>query len=358
MPWFKISDDWATHPKTIAAGKNPRLLWVCTGTLMAKSSTDGVIAKDQQQLYAALAGVPWASNSKKLIEVGFWHPAGDARKCRDCATDIDAINHHRREEDMPLLELNNSDLYWHAWAAHQLPKHRQMSPEAKAADDRSRALRKDAQLCQEIQKRDRSLCRYCGRRVDWRDRRSTRRATYDHLDPYCYSPAGGNFLEAIVTACGDCNGKKGKRTAAEWAADGGLTLKPVGWAAGDPELDPSGSDPDLARIKSGSNPFLIPDPGFSSSGSNPTRAHGRPHPRLGPGQVGLDPGLDPGRPGVGRVGLAGAGAGLGLAGLVRPGEGREPQPAPNLEPPPPDRADGDPAASPDVTVPATPGGPT
>jgi hypothetical protein len=327
MPWFKVSDDWATHPKTIAAGKDGRLLWVVTGTLMAKASTDGVIAKEQHQLYSALAGVPWKRNAAKLVEVGLWHTQEELRRCRDCRTDLDALNDHRRQEDVALIVMGPDDLYWHAWAAHQLPKHRQLSPEARAADDRARALRKDTALCQEIQKRDASLCRFCGHRVNWRDRRGARRATYDHLNPYCYTPNGGNFLEAIVTACGDCNSKKGKRTVAEWVAAGGHTLKPIGWQAGDPPPDtppwastsppsgPPGSNP-------GSNPDLIPTRPEPDSGPDPTRAHGRAHPRLGPGQVGSGPGLGPG--GAVTAGLGLGRAGPGLAGLVRAGSGAPP----------------------------------
>lgn len=311
MAWFKVSDDWATHPKTTAAGKDARGLWFVSGTLMAKASTDGLIAKDQHSLYAALAGVPWRRNAEKLIEVRFWHRGSEVRNCRDCAVDIDNINRHRRSEDMPLLVIAPDDLYWHAWAFHQLPKHRQISPEAQAADDRDRALRKDTRLCQEIQKRDGSLCRYCGFRVNWKDRRGRHRATYDHMNPRCFSPAGGNFLEAVVTACGECNSQKGARTVAEWVADGGRTLKPAGWKAGDPDPD------DLPQTWPGLDPDLIQTPGKPDSGSNPPLAGGQAHARLGPGQVGPGPGPgpEPGRVGPARLGLGGSGA--GLAGLVR-----------------------------------------
>lgn len=325
MPWFKMSDDWATHPKTISAGKDARSLWVITGNLMAKASTDGVIAKDQHALYAALAGVPWKKNAAKLVEVGFWHDVAGARACRDCSIDIDNINRHRRDNDLPVLVLGDGDLYWHAWAAHQLSKARQLSPEARAAEDRARALRRDTGLCQEIQKRDGSLCRYCGIRVDWRHRKGRHRATYDHLDPRCFTPNGGNYLEGVVTSCGQCNEAKGSRTVDEWVADGGHTLKPAGWRAGDDEQGPEAVAPVPPSTPPGSNPGssrdLIQPPDFSNPGSDPGREHGRPHPGPGPGQVGLDPGPGSGQVGPGRLGLVGAGPGLGGAGLVRLGLG-------------------------------------
>lgn len=352
MPWFKMSDDWPTHPKTIAAGKDARSLWVITGTLMAKASTDGVIAKDQHQLYAALAGVPWKRNAEKLIEVGFWHDAAGLRSCHACKGDLETLNHHRNQEDLPPLQIGPQDLYWHAWAAHQLPKHRQLSPEARASEDRSRALRKDTQLCQEIQRRDASLCRYCGTRVDWRHRRGPRRATYDHIDPYCYTPAGGNYLEGVVTACGDCNARKNRRTIEEWVAAGGHTLKPPGWKIGDPdpseappEAPPgssSGPNPDLIPTWSGSSSDLAPTREGIRSGSSPTRAGGRAHPRPGPGQVGLDPGLGLGRPVTGLAGLGRDGPGLDGQGLVGFGPGREPPPGGVHDHAPPPADVGDP----------------
>ena len=323
MPWFRMSDDWATHPKTISAGKDARSLWVITGNLMAKASTDGVIAKDLQPLYASLAGVPWKRNAAKLIEVRFWHDAAGVKACRDCSVDIDNINRHRRENDMPALVLEPGDLYWHGWAYHQLPKARQLSPEAQAAIDRDRKLRRDTALCQDIQKRDGSLCRYCGIRVDWRHRKGRHRATYDHLDPRCFTPNEGNFLEGVVTACGQCNESKGSRTVDEWVADGGLTLKAPGWRAGDDEQGPEAAPAAPPSIPPGSNPGssrdLIQTPEKSDPGSSPGYAGGRSHAGLGPGQVGLDHGSGPGQVGPARLGLVGAGPGLGGAGLVRSG---------------------------------------
>ena len=336
MPWFKVSDDWATHPKTISAGRNARSLWFTSGNLMAKAATDGVVPAAQHKLYASLAEVPWKANAARLVEVRFWHVDGNGpdglKRCTDCQIDIDNIQRHRVNNDLPRLEIGPNDLYWHAWAFHQLPKHRQMSPEAKAADDRDRALRRDSGLCQEIQKRDGSLCRFCGIRVDWRHRKGRHRATYDHLDPRCFTPNGGNFIEdyrlgdpsprGVVTSCGPCNEEKNGRTAAEWVADGGHTLKPPGWKAGDP--DPTRPD----AIWPGSDPDLAGTPLKSDLGSDPGRGHGRADARLGPGQIGLDPGPDPGRVGAGRVGLGGDGP--GLAGLVRSGAagaGSGPSPA-------------------------------
>lgn len=61
-----------------------------------------------------------------------------------------------------------------------------------------------------IKKRDGKRCRYCGKGVNWSDRRSKDGATYDHLDPY-----GPETEENIVVACRGCNSQKGQRTPEE-----------------------------------------------------------------------------------------------------------------------------------------------
>ncbi len=75
---------------------------------------------------------------------------------------------------------------------------------------RAKALHRDRSLCRRIQERDANLCRYCGIRVDWSDRRGKAGGTYDHVDP-----DGPNTLENVVVACRACNGRKKDRTPAQ-----------------------------------------------------------------------------------------------------------------------------------------------
>lgn len=317
MPWFKISDDWLDHPKVQRAGKNGRALWVAAGNRCAKYSSDGWIEGDLLKGVAALAEVPVTATVRKLVELKMWHSHETLKDCTACKRDIELINSHRRTDGVDLLAVGKDDYYFHGWADHQLSKRRTLSTDARMAEDRSRALRKDTGLTRDIQTRDKNLCRYCGIRVNWSDRRGVHRATYDHTDPFCFAPNQGNFLEAVVTACGPCNIDKGQRTADEWAAEGGHTVKPAGWRLGDP--DPAAAPPELPLDTSpgtwpGSNPDLIPTPNKPDSGPSSPHGHGRPDAPLGPGRIGLGPGL-----GLGQVGPGWAGA--GLAGLVRAGAG-------------------------------------
>ena len=59
-------------------------------------------------------------------------------------------------------------------------------------------------VCEAVRERDGDACRYCGKRVNWSDRRGPGGATYDHTDP-----AGPSTAENLVVACRSCNSKKG-----------------------------------------------------------------------------------------------------------------------------------------------------
>ena len=77
-------------------------------------------------------------------------------------------------------------------------------------DRRRKELERDRDLVEAIRSRDQDRCRYCGLLVNWRDRRSPKGGTYDHV-----TPRGDNSLENVVVACRGCNGRKGARTPAE-----------------------------------------------------------------------------------------------------------------------------------------------
>lgn len=62
-------------------------------------------------------------------------------------------------------------------------------------------------LVKAIKERDADICRYCGIKVNWRDRRGPEGATYDFIDPK--KPAS---FTNIVIACRGCNSGKGART--------------------------------------------------------------------------------------------------------------------------------------------------
>lgn len=75
---------------------------------------------------------------------------------------------------------------------------------------RNNRLKKMSELREAVKARDRSLCRYCGVRVNWADKRGPDGATYDHIDP-----DQDNTRENLAVACRRCNGRKKDRTPAQ-----------------------------------------------------------------------------------------------------------------------------------------------
>lgn len=79
--------------------------------------------------------------------------------------------------------------------------------ERRAWDVNRKALYSNPGLVGAIRARDGDACRYCGRTVNWHDRRGALGGQYDHVNP-----RGENTLTNVVVACRGCNNKKGGRT--------------------------------------------------------------------------------------------------------------------------------------------------
>lgn len=77
-------------------------------------------------------------------------------------------------------------------------------------DRRRKQLYSMPGLVESIRNRDGNCCRYCGRSVNWRDRRSSDGGTYDHV-----TPRGDNSFENVVVCCLRCSNAKGGRTLTE-----------------------------------------------------------------------------------------------------------------------------------------------
>jgi len=119
------------------------------------------------------------------------------------------------------VDRDGESLRIHDWMdyAGRLMEQRQLNNER---SKRKRDLYDDPVLTAEVKRRDGDLCRYCGRRVNWRDRKSAAGGTYDHVDP-----EGPNTLENVVVSCRGCNSRKGRRRPKE----AGMTLLPPGTSA-------------------------------------------------------------------------------------------------------------------------------
>lgn len=204
--WFKIDDGWSENPKVrIAAelgGPAAIALWAVVGSTCAKNSTEGVagplLVKDGAYRAGILGPDVLDGTVRALVEAGLWHDTRTVTRCASCK---------------PLkIKLPASTYYFHDWLDYQFTKDVAKVPEHRRRHNRGKALNRDSVLRETILDRDGTLCRYCGCRVDFRDRRGLHGGTYDHVDP-----DGPNTLDNVVVACRRCNSLKNNRTPDEAA---------------------------------------------------------------------------------------------------------------------------------------------
>lgn len=171
MPWFRVDDGFAFHPKAIASGNAAVGLWVRAGSWSSQQLTDGHVPTE----IARTLGRP--AEIQRLVTSGLWMKTGDG------------------------------------WDFHEWPLHNPTRAEVqanRASDTRRQALSRDTALRELIRSRDGDFCRYCGTQVAWQDRRGPAGGTYDHVDPTI-----GNTEDNLVVACRRCNAAKGCRTPEE-----------------------------------------------------------------------------------------------------------------------------------------------
>ena len=104
---------------------------------------------------------------------------------------------------------NDTELTIHDWHdyAGRLMEQRKAQVEYKR---RQYALYNDMRLTKAVKKRDGDNCRYCGKTVNWNDRRGADGGTYDLVDPN-----GENTPDNTVVCCRSCGTKKDGKTLEE-----------------------------------------------------------------------------------------------------------------------------------------------
>lgn len=138
-----------------------------------------------------------------------------------------------------LWEEHDDGVWVHDWGAYNDKRDEQIT-KRRAFDSRRQQLMRNPELRAAVRERDGDHCRYCGREVNWLDRKSIAGATYDHVDP-----AGPNDLDNLVVCCRSCNSIKRGRTPEE----AGMRLLPI-QPTSNPDLDPgSGADLDPSRVR-------------------------------------------------------------------------------------------------------------
>ena len=185
MAWFEAHDTMARHPKTL---KLARLL-----------------NADRRYAVGLL---------HDLFSWGLYAAGKDGELDGLTKTDIaQALDYTAKKADLVVgalvdagyLDEGPDGYVIHDWYdyAGKLNERRE---EQKAYKSRRYALYNDMRLIKAIRARDGNFCRYCGKSVNWNDRKGVDGGTYDHIDP-----DGDNSLENVVVACRSCNSKKKDR---------------------------------------------------------------------------------------------------------------------------------------------------
>ena len=80
MPYFKVEDTLAFHPKVLRAGNAAMGLWVRAGAYCTQQLTDGHVPDD---MIATLGGTE--RDAKALVAAGLWEKARDGYQFHEWA---------------------------------------------------------------------------------------------------------------------------------------------------------------------------------------------------------------------------------------------------------------------------------
>ena len=217
MPWTRLDDQFHTNPKLTGLRDGTFRLYVNALVWSVANLTDGRIPRANVPSLVPVTRPQYAYyRASQLVTAGLWKQDGD-------------------------------DWIIHNFGDYQLTKDEILAKRKVGA--RRQALARSPELRDEIRNRDRDRCRYCGTVVDFKDRRSVRGGTYDHVNP-----EGDNTLANLVVACRGCNSSKRDRTPDE----AGMTLDPV-----------SRSDLDTGSARNRTHP----NPSQPTSKSSPSLTH-------------------------------------------------------------------------------------
>lgn len=222
MAWL---DDriWA-HPKVTRCSVAARWIYVSG---LCYSSGFGLYGRLTKAHLRIIGCTP--KHRRELVDAGLWDDVEDVPG----AIDIHDWDEHNAKRDATIEQRRH-------------------------ADRRRQAVKRNPELRAIVRERDADLCRYCGRKVDFADRKSPNGGTYDHVDP-----RGDNSPENLVVSCRSDNSKKGDRTpeqagmrllppCTESRSDQGRDLDSKSGANQGRDLD---NDPDVSRARAGARPM-------------------------------------------------------------------------------------------------------
>jgi hypothetical protein len=194
MTWFKVDDGFWRHRKVRLLGAEHKVAavgcWTLSGDWSADNLTDGFVPAE-----IVADWDPTGVLTERLIAVGLWS--------KDTYDGETGIRYHDWHDSQP----SKSDVL----AERRYNK-------------RKSALYRDPELLELVRKRDRERCRYCGTKVNWKDRRSPGGGVYDTVEH-----EDVNTLDNLVVCCRRCSSAKRDRP----LSASGMTVLPPG-SAGPP----------------------------------------------------------------------------------------------------------------------------
>jgi hypothetical protein len=223
MPWTRIDDRIHSHRKFKRVSNDAIALWLLALSYCGDNLTDGRLTDTEverllaerrmgKEVVAELTGAP--SGEEPL-----WHRVEGGYAVHDYLDYNPSREHVLRERE---------------WAI------------------RRKELYADPELMRFIRGRDRDRCRYCGRQVNWKDRRGAGGGTYDHV-----VPRGPTTADNLVVACRGCNSAKGGHAPAE---RGMRLLAPGSLGTGDPNGAGTSRSELVPITPESSHPVPVPDP--------------------------------------------------------------------------------------------------
>ena len=179
MAWLRAGDNLSTHPKMF------RLLEACGYDHELKNSAFGALVIS--------ASVAAAHLTDYVIEPGLiatFAPTNpkritDALQAADLIAEVEV-------DGRRLFRIVEDDDFLHM-----------RSKEEVEIDRRRSADKRNHELIISVRVRDGDICRWCGRTVNWNDRRGTRGGEYDSLTSHKDSAA-----DTLVVSCKGCNSKR------------------------------------------------------------------------------------------------------------------------------------------------------
>ena len=189
MTWFRVDDGFWRSRKVRLLGAEHRVAavgcWTLSGDWSADNLTDGFVPAE-----VVADWDPSGVLTERLITVGLWS--------KDTYDGETGIRYHD----------------WHDWQPSKMDV-----LETRRYNARKTSLYRDPELLEQVRRRDRERCRYCGTKVNWRDRRSPSGGLYDHVEH-----DGVNTADNLVVCCRHCSSEKAGRP----ASVAGMALLPEG----------------------------------------------------------------------------------------------------------------------------------